>query len=63
MPKASKLFQALAKLINPAPFNLSSRAVRESLRKKKKKRQDENGMEEVSWHGVNTEALLLHEDQ
>lgn len=61
MPKAPKLFQALAKLINPAPFNLSSRAVRESLGKKKKK--DENGMEEVSWHGVNTEALLLHEDQ
>lgn len=36
-PKASKLFQALAKLINSAPFNLSSRAARESLKKKKSK--------------------------
>lgn len=54
MPKASKLFQALAKLMNSAPFNLPSRAAKKVL----KKNPDENEMEEGGWHRVNTGALL-----
>lgn len=46
--EGSELFQALANLMNSAPFNLLSGAARESLKKKKKR--DENGTEEGHQH-------------
>lgn len=58
--EGSELFQALANLMNSAPFNLLSGAARESLKKKKKKEMRMARRKVVS---TVTEALLLHGGQ